>query len=58
MHAATIDYIARMKRAGIRVVLIGILDETVKDYDPDALIFNDLNTFATKFYRHLMSILL
>jgi hypothetical protein len=58
MHAATIDYIARMKRAGIRVVLIGILNETVKDYDPDALIFNDLETFATKFYRHLMSILL
>jgi len=58
MHTATIDYIKRMKRAGIRVVLIGIKDETVKDYDPNALIFKELDTFAGQFYKYLMSILL
>jgi len=58
MRVATKEFIERMKRAGIRVVLIGILDNSVLDYDPDAIILYDLNVFAREFYGKLMSLLL
>jgi len=58
MHEATKDFIERMKRAGIKVVLIGIQSNCVLDYDPNAIVLTDLNIFASQFYSNLMKLLL
>ena len=58
MHQATIEYVERIKKAGLKVVFIGIQDYNVRDYDPEAIIVNDLDTFGNQFYTKLMKILL
>lgn len=58
MQTATKEFIERMKMADIKVVLIGIMDQTPLIYDPNAIILDDLNVFATTFYNKLMDILL
>ncbi len=58
MHEATIEYIKRVKRAGIKVVLVGIEASYMLSYCPDAIIVNDLDKFAAQFYGRLMKILL
>jgi len=58
MRLATKDYFLRMRRAGIKVVPIGIQDDDVLFYDPEAIILNDLDTFASEFYGNLTKLLL
>jgi len=54
---ATHEFIARIQRAGVRVVPIGILTNLLWNCE-DAIYVNDLNEFAGQFYGKLSQILL
>jgi cobalamin biosynthesis protein CobT len=57
MVRATHEFIARIQRAGVRVVPIGIGTDLLWNCD-DAILVNDLNEFAGQFYGKLTQILL
>ena len=58
MRDATKEFIQRLLRAGVKVVGIGIYDESMKFYCPDFILVDDLTTFATTFYSKLTKLIL
>ena len=58
MRIAMKEYIHRLVKAGVKVVGIGILDDSLEEYCPDFILCNDLRTFAAEFYSKLTKIIL
>lgn len=51
------EYVARMERAGIKVVGFGILDDSIKQYCSRTISVNNLKMLAGSFYKELQQIL-
>jgi nitric oxide reductase activation protein len=58
MRKAMKEYVQRLLRAGMKVVGVGILDDSLKEYIPDFIPCNNLQTFAAEFYSKLTKLIL
>jgi nitric oxide reductase activation protein len=58
MRAAMKEYIQRLIKAGMKVVGVGILDDSLAEYIPDFIHVSDLSVFASQFYTKLSQLIL
>jgi cobaltochelatase CobT len=58
MRDATKEFIERLLRVGVKVVGIGIGDNSMSYYCPDFILVDDLDTFAATFYSKLTKLIL
>jgi cobalamin biosynthesis protein CobT len=58
MRAAMKEYVQRLIKAGMKVVGVGILDDSLEEYIPDFIHVDDLSVFANQFYTKLSQLIL
>jgi len=58
MRTAMKEFLARIQKAGMKVVGIGLFDKALQDYCPDFMHVTDLAKFPSEFYSKLTKILL